>query len=177
VQVNNVHDDPRHYRKIGTTRGFETRSILGVPMTAKDRPIGVLEVLNKRTLPWTGDDRSYMSILAAQAAVAIESARLVERLRKANQELNELDKLKNDFIAIASHELRTPLGVILGYASFLQDTSEGAVNEHATKVMNSALQLRRIIEDMTSLRYLKAKQKSGASGSRSTRSFRRPSPI
>lgn len=155
IQVDDVHTDPRHYRKLDTTKGFETRSILGVPLMAKERPIGVLEVLNKRTLPWTEDDRNYLSILAAQAGVAIESARLVEKLKKANRELNELDKLKNDFIAVASHELRTPLAVILGYASFLKEASDGQVSEHATKVMNSALQLRRIIEDMTSLRYLK----------------------
>jgi signal transduction histidine kinase len=155
LQVDDVHSDPRHYRKLDTTKGFETRSILGVPLTAKDRPIGVLEVLNKHQLPWTENDREYLGILAAQAAVAIESARLVEKLKEANRELSELDKLKNDFIAIASHELRTPLGVILGYASFLKETSEGQVSEHATKVMNSALQLRRIIEDMTNLRYLK----------------------
>lgn len=155
LQVDNVHADPRHYRKLDTAKGFETRSILGVPLTAKDRPIGVLEVLNKHQLPWTENDREYLGILAAQAAVAIESARLVEKLKEANRELSELDKLKNDFIAIASHELRTPLGVILGYASFLKETSEGKVSEHATKVMNSALQLRRIIEDMTNLRYLK----------------------
>ncbi len=155
IQVDDVHTDPRHYRKLDTAKGFETRSILGVPLIAKERPIGVLEVLNKRSLPWTEDDRNYLSILAAQAGVAIESARLVEKLKKANRELNELDKLKNDFIAVASHELRTPLAVILGYASFLKEASEGQVSEHATKVMNSALQLRRIIEDMTSLRYLK----------------------
>jgi signal transduction histidine kinase len=155
VQVDDVHNDPRHYRKLDATKGFETRSILGVPLTAKDRPIGVLEVLNKQRLPWTDDDRSYLSTLAAQAAVAIESARLVEKLKKANKELSELDKLKNDFIAVASHELRTPLAVILGYASFLKEEADGKVSEHATKVMNSALQLRRIIEDMTNLRYLK----------------------
>ncbi|MBZ0298127.1 MAG: GAF domain-containing protein [Anaerolineae bacterium] len=155
VRVDDVHEDPRHYRKLDATRGFQTRSILAVPLTAKDRPIGVLEVLNKHRLPWTEDDENYLSILAAQSAVAIESARLVEKLRQANKELNELDKLKNDFIAVASHELRTPLAVILGYASFLKELSDGEVNEHATKVMNSALQLRRIIEDMTNLRYLK----------------------
>ncbi|MEO8611996.1 MAG: GAF domain-containing sensor histidine kinase, partial [Chloroflexota bacterium] len=133
---------------------FETRSLLGVPMTIKDRVIGVLEVLNKRQVPWTSEDRDYIAVLAAQAAVAIDSARLVDDLKKANQELSELDKLKNDFIAIASHELRTPLAVILGYASFLQDESEGKASEHAAKVLASGLQLRRIIEDLTNLRYL-----------------------
>jgi signal transduction histidine kinase len=158
IQIDDATQDPRHYGGLDASSGFQTCSILGVPLTARDRVIGVLEVLNKRQLPWTEDDRFYLSILAAQAAVAIESAQLVEKLKKANMELNELDKLKNDFIAIASHELRTPLAVILGYASFLKSTSDGVVNEHATKVMNSALQLRRIIEDMTNLRYLKQRE-------------------
>ena len=155
LQVDNTNSDPRHYRKFDKTKGFQTRSILGVPLTAKRRPIGVLEVLNKYELPWTEDDVNYLSILADQAAVAIESAQQMAELRKAHEDLNELDKLKSDFIAIISHELRTPLGVILGYASFLQGTSDLTVNEHATKVVNSALQLRGIIEDLTNLRYLK----------------------
>ena len=154
MQVDDTTSDPRHYQKVGEDTQFETRSLLGVPMTIKDRVIGVLEVLNKRQIPWTSEDRDYVAVLAAQAAVAIDSARLVDDLKKANQELSELDKLKNDFIAIASHELRTPLAVILGYASFLQDESEGTASEHAAKVLASGLQLRRIIEDLTNLRYL-----------------------
>jgi len=155
IHVVDVHLDPRHYRQVDNASGFMTRSILGVPLEVRQRMIGVLEVLNKRQLPWTEDDETYLSILAAQAAVAIESAQLFADLQHANRELSELDDLKSDFIAIASHELRTPLSVILGYASFLKQTSDGEVSEHATKVMNSALQLRRIIEDMTSLSYLK----------------------
>jgi signal transduction histidine kinase len=127
-------------------------------MTSKEKIIGVLEAVNKRTGPWTEDDQHYLSILAAQAAVAIDSAQLVIQLRKANDDLNQVDKLKSDFIAIASHELRTPLGVIMGYASFLQEEANEEVSEHAAKVMASALQLRRIIEDMINLRYLKQSQ-------------------
>jgi signal transduction histidine kinase len=154
MQVDDTASDPRHYQKVDEDSQFSTHSLLGIPMTIKDRVIGVLEVLNKRQPPWTEEDRDYVSVLAAQAAVAIDSAKLVDDLKKANQELSELDKLKNDFIAIASHELRTPLAVILGYASFLQDESEGKASEHAAKVLASGLQLRRIIEDLTNLRYL-----------------------
>jgi len=161
VQVDNAQDDPRRYTKIeeeddANPEGFVTRSLLGLPLTVKKRLIGVLEVVNKRKLPWTEDDRQYLSALAVQAAMAIESAQLVSQLKKANEELSQVDKLKNDFIALASHELRTPLGVILGYASFLQEetsTSPDAAG-HASKVMDSALQLRKIIEDLTNLRYL-----------------------
>jgi signal transduction histidine kinase len=154
MQVDDTASDPRHYQKVDEDSQFSTHSLLGIPMTIKDRVIGVLEVLNKRQPPWTEEDRDYVAVLAAQAAVAIDSAKLVDDLKKANQELSELDKLKNDFIAIASHELRTPLAVILGYASFLQDESEGKASEHAAKVLASGLQLRRIIEDLTNLRYL-----------------------
>ncbi len=155
VQVDQVEGDPRHYGKTDEETDFETRSIIGVPMTVREKPIGVLEVLNRRGQPWNEDDHYYLSTLAALAAVAIESAQLVSALQEANNELSELDKLKNDFIAIASHELRTPLGVILGYSSFLQQTSDDNTREQVGKVVSSALQLRRIIEDMTNLRYLK----------------------
>jgi signal transduction histidine kinase len=158
VAVNNVEVDPRHYSKVDEELEFRTRSILGVPMRSKNRVIGVLEAVNKRNLPWTEDEGSYLSILAAQAAVAIEGAQLVAALQKANDELSQLDTLKSDFIAIASHELRTPLGVILGYASFLQETGDSEVKNHANKVVASALQLRRIIEDLTNLRYLEQHQ-------------------
>lgn len=158
VAVNNAENDPRHYSKVDEEIEFRTRSVLGVPMRSKNRVIGVLEAVNKRGMPWTQNDGSYLSILAAQAAVAIEGAQMVAALQKANDELNQLDKLKSDFIAIASHELRTPLGVILGYASFLQETTDNEVQSHAGKVVNSALQLRRIIEDLTNLRYLEQHQ-------------------
>ena len=158
LQVDDARHDPRHYDKVDEDISFVTRSLLGVPMTNKGQVIGVLEAINKRTLPWTADDHLYMNILAAQAAVAIERAQFIKDLEQAYAELSEVDKLKNDFIAIASHELRTPLGVIMGYASFLQDDDDPATQEHATKVLESALKLRKIIEDMVNLRYLKQKQ-------------------
>jgi len=50
--------------------------------------------------------------------------------------------------------LRTPLGVILGYGSFLKEEAQGEASDHASAVLNSALHLRNLIEDMTNLRYL-----------------------
>lgn len=156
IWVDDVNIDPRHYDKTDQEIAFVTRSLLGVPMISKDYAIGVLEVVNKHELPWKEQDIQHLMVLAEEAAVAIEVAQLVVALQKANRELNEIDKLKSDFIAIASHELRTPLGVILGYASFLQDeATTPEYSELAAKVMSSAIQLRRIIEDMVNLRYLK----------------------
>lgn len=154
IQVDDTQHDPRHYNKLDAEKQFETRSLLIAPMRQESKIIGVLEVVNKRTLPWTEDDHDHLMVLVSQAAVAIDRVQMVTELRKAHQELSELDKLKSDFIAIASHELRTPLAVILGYASFLKDEAQGKMSEHADKVIESGLQLRHIIEDLMNLRYL-----------------------
>jgi signal transduction histidine kinase len=149
--VNNAQQDPRHYSQVGEQINFQTRSLLGVPMRIRSRVTGVLEALNKRSGDFTEADASLLSIIASQAAVAIQNARLIQALQTAYDELSRLDKLKSDFIAIASHELRTPLGVILGYASFLKDESQGEVSEHAEKVLNSAIRMRELVEAMTNL--------------------------
>lgn len=154
IIIQNADQDERIYRSVDIRIGFHTRSLLGVPMHVKGKVIGVLEALNKRSGSWTEEDARYATILASHAAVAIQNARQTEALRKAYAELDKLDKLKTDFIAIASHELRTPLSVILGYASFLKEDAQGKVSELASAVLNSALQLRSIIEDMTNLRFL-----------------------
>jgi K+-sensing histidine kinase KdpD len=155
IVLDDVSADPRHYRGADDQSGFATRSLLGVPMRYKDKIIGVLEAVNKKEGNWTEDDRRSMLILASQAAIAIKNAQMVDQLKRAYNELNEVDKLKNDFIAIASHELRTPLSVILGYATFLKEDAQGEVSTHASAVLNSALRMRNLIEDMTNLRYLK----------------------
>jgi signal transduction histidine kinase len=156
LAIDDVSSSPFHFSKADKASGFLTNSVIGVPMRIKDKVIGVLEAVNKLGgKTWTEEDTYFLEILAAQAAVAIENSTLVTRLRKAYQDLSQLDKMKNDFISIASHELRTPLGVIMGYASFLMEESHGEASEHASAVLNSATQMRQIIEDMTNLRYLK----------------------
>jgi len=154
IVIQDGDEDPRIYRVVDDSIGFRTRGLLGVPMRIKDKVVGVLEAVNKREDAWTEDDRNHLSILASQAAVAIQNAQQAEALQKAYNDLAQIDKLKNDFIAIASHELRTPLGVILGYASFLKEEAQGEASEHASAVLNSALHLRNLIEDLTNLRYL-----------------------
>jgi len=154
IIINNAEDDPRIFRNIDDSIGYVTRSLLGVPMHVKGTVIGVLEALNKREKLWTDENLAHLTILASHAAVAIQNAHQAEALRKANTELEKIDKIKNDFIAIASHELRTPLAVILGYASFLKEEAHGEMSEHASAVMNSALNMRALIEDLTNLRFL-----------------------
>jgi signal transduction histidine kinase len=152
--INDVTADPRHFRQVSEKTGFQVRSLIGVPMRIRDRVLGVLEAVNKRQGAFNEADLQTLSIIASLAAVAIENARLLRALQDAYDELGKLDKLKSDFIAVASHELRTPLGVILGYAAILKEEAAGESSGHAAAVLNSALRMRSLIEDMTNMNLL-----------------------
>jgi signal transduction histidine kinase len=128
---------------------------LGVPLKVRDNVIGVLEVVNKKTEEgFNQDDIQIATTLSAQAAIAIENARLLDELQQAYRDLSQLDQIKGDFVSIASHELRTPLAVILGYATFLRDNVTGQASEQLEIVLNSAMRLRSLIDDMVNLRHI-----------------------
>ncbi len=157
ISLSDVQNDPRHYAMVSKHVDFEVHNILGVPMRIKDKPTGVLEALNKRDGNFDESDADILSVIASQAAVAIHNARLVKALQDAYNELRAADQLKTNFLALASHELRTPLGVIIGYASFLQEESPGELSDHAKQVLNAAMQMRVLVDAMTNLNMLRSK--------------------
>lgn len=152
--IADVSHDPRWNQQVDEEIDFRTSSILGVPMHNMDQPMGVLEALNKQNGRFTDEDVETLAILADIAGVAVEKARLIEELQQAYADLNELDQRKTDFIAIASHELRTPLSIILGYVSFLREEADPLMAEHLDSVMEAAIRLRSLIQDMLNLRYI-----------------------
>ena len=70
--VNNPRQDPRFSPEVDETFGFFTRSILGVPMIARGRLVGVIELLNKRAGGGFSEaDATLLSILGHVAAIAL----------------------------------------------------------------------------------------------------------
>lgn len=160
MYIQDVTRDPRWNPQVGQVINFNTRQILGVPMrNVEQKPVGVLEALNKVDAPnFTVQDLEMLATLADIAGVAVEKARLFTELEQANAALSELDELKSNFIAIASHELRTPLAVILGYVSFLREEADEAMAERFDYVLDAAVHLRSLIQDMANLSYVDAGQ-------------------
>lgn len=154
--IHDVSRDPRWNSQVDQAINFRTGSILGVPMHDDARPVGVLESINKQSGAFTDEDVNILGILADLAGVAVERARLIEELRRANQQLAELDRLKSDFIALASHELRTPLSIILGYVSFLRDEASPEMAKQLDSVLRAAVRLRSLMQDMFNLKYVDA---------------------
>ncbi len=81
--ANNARSDPRFSHRVDVRTGFLTQSIAAVPLKIKGRVIGVLEVLNKYSeTGFDQEDLQLMSSISAQAAIAIENARLYQQVRQ-----------------------------------------------------------------------------------------------
>ncbi|MGC8836811.1 MAG: GAF domain-containing protein [Anaerolineae bacterium] len=88
VIVNDVQKDPRFLDRVDKQSGFTTRSIAAVPLEIRGRTIGVLEVLNKLDASgFDTEDLSMLQSIAAQAAIAIDNARLYQSLREERDKI------------------------------------------------------------------------------------------
>ncbi len=120
VRITDVHGDARFFSNVEQTTGFSTKSILGIPLVTKNKVVGVLEALNKHKGKFTDQDESLLLVLGAQAAVAIENARLFQQ---------------SDLISEFVHELRTPLAS-LSTATYLLLRPEMS-NEQRNQIVNN----------------------------------------
>ncbi|MBK5282667.1 MAG: GAF domain-containing sensor histidine kinase [Nitrospiraceae bacterium] len=79
-----AHHDASHLHQIDQATGFVTRDMITVPLRRwRGEPIGVLNVLNKRTGPLTNHDLGLLTIISAFAALAIQQAKQFEDAKKA----------------------------------------------------------------------------------------------
>ena len=150
--IDDVAKDERHFSKIDQLTGFVTRSVLVVPLVLRGKPIGALEVCNKAgDVHYTEEDILVLETLNSLASVAMQNDMLEASVQSAQDEARELDKLKNEFIAITSHELRTPLGLILGHSTFLRELVKGDYHEQVDAIIRNAAKLKEIIESLSSV--------------------------
>jgi len=98
IILSDVSQVEKRFDHIAKVSNTQTKTLLGIPLIAKDTVIGALEVINKRSGEFTDDDLNVLTILGAQAAVAIENARLFEQ---------------SDLITELVHELRTPMASLI----------------------------------------------------------------
>ena len=91
--VHDAYKDPRFSPEWDMLSGYRTRTILAGPMKNHlGRTIGVIQVLNKKRGDFTEDDAELLSVLATQAAVALDNARLFLETIQQNRELVETKK-------------------------------------------------------------------------------------
>ncbi|HYC62707.1 MAG TPA: ATP-binding protein [Thermoanaerobaculia bacterium] len=91
-------------------------SLLILPLRTRREVIGALIIAaNDPDRAMTDDKLPLAEVLAERASLAIENARLYTEQVEARHKLEDLSRLKDEFLSIASHELRTPVTSIKGY--------------------------------------------------------------
>ncbi|MBI3781170.1 MAG: GAF domain-containing protein [candidate division NC10 bacterium] len=179
VYSSDVPADPRCAHP--AIRRLAFKSCLIAPMIAKEKFIGVLFLVWwEKSHTFTSDQVRLMEGVARQAAMAIDNASAYHEIEKLNisledkiakrtrelseintaleeshRRLQELDRVKSDFLLNISHELRTPLTAIKGSVDNMLDEITGPLSElqrrYLMRVKVNADRLVRLINDLLDL--------------------------
>ena len=121
VAVSDAYADPRFNAAIDAQTGYRTKSALSIPITTRDgRRLGVMQALNRLDgLPFDGDDVVRMAAFGAQAAIALDNARLFsELIAERNFDENIMRSMAGGVVAIDASwrvtKINRAAGAILG---------------------------------------------------------------
>ncbi len=139
VITHDTHKDGRWDSSFDRRAEFSTQSIIAVPLNARGRTIGVLEVINRKdSRPFNQEDTELLLAFGAQAAIAIENAQLFTMTDQALQArveelttLQQIDRQLNatlDYSAVMGQTLEWAIrttGATIGLIAALQETEDG----------------------------------------------------
>ncbi len=132
-----------------------------VPLSVESKLIGIL-LLGEKLSGEIFDEQELevLGLLANQAAISLENARLYAELETSNVRLREASRLKSQFLASMSHELRTPLNSIIGFSKVLLNRTAGELNErqeaYVRSVHTSSTHLLDLINDILDISRIEA---------------------
>lgn len=129
INISDVHKDARFDKSWDEMTGFKTRSILAVPMIRRGELVGVLEVINKEgDEGFDQNDQELIAMIASQAAIAVENAKLyhtvldrnrqlvqaLEQLKDAQEKLIQAEKMSTigNMSGQIMHDIRNPMSII-----------------------------------------------------------------
>jgi len=137
-----------------------TRAAIVVPLKAGQELIGVAMIASAQPGVFRGSELRLLEAASGTLTAVIQSARLLDQITRANDQLRELDKLKSQFLANMSHELRTPLNSIIGFSRVMLKGIDGALNDLQTQdlntIYNSGQHLLGLINDILDLSKIEA---------------------
>jgi signal transduction histidine kinase len=133
------------------------QSFLGVPVAGRRGPIGNLYLTEKTAAPeFSAEDEAIAVMLAAQAAGAVENARLNEEAQRLLGEVRTMQKSRDRFYAMINHELRNALTAVYGWADLLIRRGTEGLPRAAMEVYESAERTLTLLNDLLDLSRLDA---------------------
>jgi predicted ATPase/signal transduction histidine kinase/ActR/RegA family two-component response regulator len=139
-------------------RAARPRSLLCAPIARHGTLVGVIYLENNRTAEvFTQARLELVQLLAAQAAISIENARLLRTLELSKDEAERANRAKSEFLANMNHELRTPMNGVIGMIELLFGTTlDEEQHDYLSTARTAAEQLMRIIRDTLDLSRIEA---------------------
>ncbi|MGC9356569.1 MAG: PAS domain-containing sensor histidine kinase [Anaerolineae bacterium] len=155
-----VSHNPSHDFQLEFFNRFDVKASITVPIVAQGKCVGGLSVADQKRRRWTETEIALVEAVGRQLGTTAERLRLLSEVRRHAEELSaavsrleELDRLKSQFIQNVSHELRTPLALIRGYAEMLNTNQLGKVRPEQRKpvsiIARRARMLGDLVEDIT----------------------------
>jgi predicted ATPase/signal transduction histidine kinase len=131
--------DDRHAELI---RRLGTRSLLIVPLVAREAQLGALTLASPAPRRFSAADIDLAGEIGRRAAMAIDNARLLVETQRAV-------RLRDQFLSVASHELRTPVTSLkLRVESLLRGAESGRQRDSLERVSHSVRRLQRLIDEL-----------------------------
>ena len=130
--VNDPQNDERHLKEIERRLDYPVRNLLAIPMMLGGRAIGALELLNKRRGQFNSKDEKLATVVAGQAASAIQLGRHREEAEKAGR-MAAIGRMLSGLI----HDFRTPMTIISGYVQMMAREIDAAKRRARTGVILS----------------------------------------
>ncbi len=141
---------------------IQLRSVMMVPLIVKDQLLGALSIDDKQPHAFSQSEGRLLTITAAQLSTVIENTRLYDNLEQRAKELEaalteiqEVNRLKSEFVEHVSHELRTPLTFIRAYVELILEGGLGEISRNVREKLDFISQktytVIRLVEDIVSL--------------------------
>ena len=146
---------PYYFKPVDDKAGYQTRSMLDVPIWLEKRMIGVLCAVNKKAGTFDETDVALLETIAGMVALPIENARINEALKISYDEVISLNRAKDRVIHRLSHELKTPVSVLSASLTLLSrkagetdDPGFQRILQRAQRNLQRILELQYEIEDI-----------------------------
>jgi len=123
-------------------RAMQPRSVVLVPLIARDTLIGALGLVSARSSRTYGQaDVALAEELARRAALSIDNARLYSASRLAIRS-------RDDVLGIVAHDLRNPLNAIILHAALIHKRGDEQQQRRSESIERSARRMDRLIQDL-----------------------------